>query len=480
MLNNNEAAVREKARTPHVSVLATLVYGTFCLRLIRASRSPCEDKGGNFRVRLSVRLAAAALMLTIFPPPAHACVEAWRYWPLAHDDSWHYSYSGTFGTGTIDFVVLSSQKYIDGIWAYIVRPYPDDPNVITGDEYFTNDEDGLRLHGGKAEGMEFTFDPPILLMPACPELPWSNSQNGRLKVRSYSFDYSSTASLEPGGRQTVPAGTFDNTVKVVLRTRIWGCVMGNCIDETETDTYWLAEDWGSVRGTLAASGFRIDTSLTDFVPGEYEDFESNGGYEAYLADAGNADLLGAGICDEQSAFRHWYEDGQYEWWRGFAAGSVLETPDYLIEGGFTFKYDDGYKEVILTANAPKPPLWDGPDNLLNRCDRFNLGPSYSATEYRDQNPDVADASHSDWFTDFFLSVTDHYVKYGFKEGRITNSNWTPGDRADFDSDCYLAENPDVATYFNGAASQGWSLFGKIGFSHYMNYGQFEGRPACWY
>ena len=80
----------------------------------------------------------------------------------------------------------------------------------------------------------------------------------------------------------------------------------------------------------------------------------------------------------------------------------------------------------------------------------------------------------------FLSVTDHYVKYGFKEGRITNSNWTEYYRAAFDSDCYLAWNPDVASYFNGAASQGWSLFGKIGFSHYMNYGQFEGRSACWY
>jgi len=208
------------------------------------------------------------------------------------------------------------------------------------------------------------------------------------------------------------------------------------------------------------------------------DFESNGGYQAYLADPGNAGLLGAGICDEEAAFAHWRDYGRYEG-RSFAAGSVNGTSNYLIDGGFTFAYDDGHKEVILTAAAPKPTGWDGPAFLLNKCDRFNLGPSYSATEYRYQNPDVANAIDGGWVPSF-LSVTDHYVKYGFKEGRITNSSWTEGNRTAFNSDCYLALNPDVATYFNGAASQGWSLFGKIGFSHYMNYGQFEGRPPCWY
>ena len=204
------------------------------------------------------------------------------------------------------------------------------------------------------------------------------------------------------------------------------------------------------------------------------------GYEAYLADPGNADLLSAGICDEQSAYAHWRDWGQYEG-RGFAAGSVDATPDYLIDGGFTFWYADGHREVILTAAVPKPTGWDGPAFLWNKCDRFKVGPGYSATEYRDQNPDVANAIDSGWVPQL-LSVTDHYIKYGFNGGRINNSNWTQGDRAAFDSDCYLAQNRDVAEYFNGAESQGWILFGKdkIGFSHHTNFGQFEGRSPCWY
>jgi hypothetical protein len=75
----------------------------------------------------------------------------------------------------------------------------------------------------------------------------------------------------------------------------------------------------------------------------------------------------------------------------------------------------------------------------------------------------------------FFSVTDHYVKDEFKAGRITNSNWAESERSAFDDECYLTKNPDVRSYFEGAASRGWSPFGKIGFAHYMNFGQFKGR-----
>jgi hypothetical protein len=39
----------------------------------------------------------------------------------------------------------------------------------------------------------------------------------------------------------------------------------------------------------------------------------------------------------------------------------------------------------------------------------------------------------------------------------------------------LTMNPDVASYFQGAANDGWSLFGKYGFAHWINFGQYEGR-----
>ena len=72
-------------------------------------------------------------------------------------------------------------------------------------------------------------------------------------------------------------------------------------------------------------------------------------------------------------------------------------------------------------------------------------------------------------------MTDHYVKYGFKEGRLTNSDWTAADvNAWRDSD-YFEWNPDVQSYFLGAQSEGWILFGKYGFAHWINFGRYEGR-----
>ncbi len=77
----------------------------------------------------------------------------------------------------------------------------------------------------------------------------------------------------------------------------------------------------------------------------------------------------------------------------------------------------------------------------------------------------------------FASVTDHYVKYGFKEGRRTNSNWTQAQRDAWDDNAYFQLNPDVQTFFLGAQSEGWILFGKARFAHWINFGQFAGRNS---
>jgi len=44
-------------------------------------------------------------------------------------------------------------------------------------------------------------------------------------------------------------------------------------------------------------------------------------------------------------------------------------------------------------------------------------------EERSINIDAAKAIDSG-LVPSFASVTDYYVKYGFKEGRLTNDNWT--------------------------------------------------------
>ena len=103
-----------------------------------------------------------------------------------------------------------------------------------------------------------------------------------------------------------------------------------------------------------------------------------------------------------------------------------------------------------------------------------IGSYYSAEAYRGINTDVGNAIDQG-LVPSFQSVTDHYVKYGFKEGRLTSSNWTEAQVNAWNDAGYLSANPDVANYFQGAANSGWSLFGKYGFAHWINFGQYEGR-----
>jgi hypothetical protein len=72
-------------------------------------------------------------------------------------------------------------------------------------------------------------------------------------------------------------------------------------------------------------------------------------------------------------------------------------------------------------------------------------------------------------------VTDHYVKYGFKEGRLTNSDWSQAELDAWVDADYFVSNGDVQTYFLGAQSEGWVAFGKIGFAHWINFGRYEAR-----
>jgi hypothetical protein len=214
-------------------------------------------------------------------------------------------------------------------------------------------------------------------------------------------------------------------------------------------------------------------------------FSGLGGWQAYLAD--NVDLFNSGIHDEASAFAHWRDYGSKQG-RGFDTGRLrsdlpggAKDPQYAIDGGFAWQYynADGNKGdtmVFITKDAPKPSGWDGRPLLLKKGDLFNLGPEYTASGYRTLNSDVANAIDSNLFPSF-ASVTDHYVKYGFKEGRLTNSNWTQGEFNAWTDARYLAQNPDVNNFFMGAQSEGWKLFGKIGFAHYVNFGKWEGRKT---
>ncbi len=190
-------------------------------------------------------------------------------------------------------------------------------------------------------------------------------------------------------------------------------------------------------------------------------FDAFGGYIAYLANPENSDLFNgeAGVCDEMAAFEHWRDTGFAEG-RGFAEGKLRTDQadgspdsDYEIDGGFSWEYPGANTVVFITADAQKSADWDGWDLLLERCQIFNIGSSHTAEAYRTINTDVADAIDGGRIPGF-LSVTDHYVKYGFKEGRLTNSDWSQAELDVWVDADHFVFNGDVEKYFRGAQSEG--------------------------
>ena len=143
-------------------------------------------------------------------------------------------------------------------------------------------------------------------------------------------------------------------------------------------------------------------------------------------------------------------------------------------GELSRRYAGANAVVVINADAPKPAGWAGSFLLLARCQAFKLGSHYAAEAYRGINTDVGNAIDGGHIPNF-ASVTDHYVKYGFKEGRLTNSDWTRAELDAWDDSGYFVWNRDVETFFNGAQSEGWIAFGQIGVAQWINFGRSEGR-----
>ena len=110
------------------------------------------------------------------------------------------------------------------------------PDVL----FWTNDENGLRLHGFMDEdGIMTAFDPPLLLAD-------STCSVGDTQEGTYIFDEEYNYTLELAGVETitVPAGTFRNCLKFVYHT--WPSSELPSLYGYET--FWLAKNVGFVKG----------------------------------------------------------------------------------------------------------------------------------------------------------------------------------------------------------------------------------------
>jgi hypothetical protein len=169
------------------------------------------------------------------------------YFPLVDDNSWTYivdnSYSDTLR-------VLTGTTLVNGV---ATKGLEDSFGEIL---YATSDSNGVREHRDddpSPPASSGVFSPPAVLVGPAPNMPdtFNSSGTATLSIPAISptpfvLSYTTTSAVQAFETITVPAGTF-KTVRVQLTLRIFGNVAGNPVDDTTTETYWVARFIGPVK-----------------------------------------------------------------------------------------------------------------------------------------------------------------------------------------------------------------------------------------
>ena len=176
------------------------------------------------------------------------------YLPLTDGNYWTYSVNGDLGSYQETVTVLQGTTTINGIPTKALRysggPYD---QVV---EYWTNDDEGIRLHGvdypdSDAGPVSLTFDPPLVTANKVMNLHESVKTEGQVTFDftnngTFILDYVSSYTLEGTETVTVPAGVYE-TVKVTGSLLITGSLGGEPFRDEESSSTWSAEYIGDVK-----------------------------------------------------------------------------------------------------------------------------------------------------------------------------------------------------------------------------------------
>lgn len=203
------------------------------------------------------QFALVALILCLLSQAVAVFGEtATDYLPLNSGNSWTYSITGPYGAYTETVTVLPGTTEINGVATKAIKYSggPDDQAI----EYWTSDQQGIRLHGGyipmtEAGPATLTFEPPVVYASRIMNIHDTvySSGNARFVFDYYGtfiLNYESSSTLEGTETVTVPAGTYE-TIRTRESDRIYGSILGESFEESSSGGTWLAKYIGEVKGT---------------------------------------------------------------------------------------------------------------------------------------------------------------------------------------------------------------------------------------
>lgn len=179
------------------------------------------------------------------------------YLPLSDSNYWVYSVTATGGSFTVTIRVLPGFTTINNVQTKALQSTggPDD-----GVEYWTNDINGIRMHGAYVPHTDIGpgrvyFEPPVVYARNTMTINETVKSSGIARfvfdnVGEFILKYASTSTLEKFESVLVPAGRF-NAVKVNDTLRIFGSIGTEPYDDTSTGSTWLAKYTGVIKDTYA-------------------------------------------------------------------------------------------------------------------------------------------------------------------------------------------------------------------------------------
>src|SRR5438876_10965617 len=212
-----------------------------------------DCRRSDARARVAFILASC-----LFSTQAAAFVSA-PYFPLPDGATWTYNVSD----GSTETSTVAGTRSFNGAQVKIVRDQAGNEN------YFTNDDAGVRFHGGlfvdPVNGNETdTYSPPVPFAARDSiigtPVPGSGSVTGVQGSTTFTLSYTSASTPLAIETVTVPAGTFTNAVHLRLTISYSGVVNGIPVSFSTTYDDWLVAGVGTVSEVAANSATGTTTT----------------------------------------------------------------------------------------------------------------------------------------------------------------------------------------------------------------------------
>lgn len=362
--------------------------------------------------RLKVLRFLTVLGVLATQQQVRAAFEARPYFPLRAGNSWSYQ------DDTLNFTttVQSSTVTINGIATVVLLDAP------TGfANYFTNDNNGLRLHRQfEPDGnITVTFIPPVKFANALTDIGQTVNSSGTASTNFGNFSYTSSYTVQGFENITVVAGAF-SALRVAGTITI--CAGATC--EAASQNLFLVRNIGLVKDFGIAAGENYT----------YELISAN-----VVALSGAVDFDGDGMSDVGI-----YRDGLWSIIRSSGGANIVESLGGPTHTPVPADYD-GDGKTDIAVYLPANGLW----SIKRSSDGGTTSVSHGGGSFipvpgdydGDGKADIAVYAGGVWSikrsSDGGNTVTAH-----------GGPGWTPVP-GDYDGDGKV----DIAVYINGA----WSI-----------------------